>query len=70
MKTTKELSDQAFALGFQAAERKDSRAPALNQEFMQMMQENKGADWNPPLHAYARGYQAHADQAAAAGKEG
>jgi len=63
MLTMKELTDRAFALGYQAAERKESRAPALNEEFMTMMRENKGANWTPPLQAFARGYQAQVDKA-------
>ncbi len=62
MLTMKELTDRAFALGYQAAERKESRAPALNEEFMTMMRESVGADWTPPLQAFVRGYQSHEDQ--------
>jgi hypothetical protein len=70
MLTMKELTDRAFALGFQAAERKESRAPALNEEFMTMMRESTGVDWTPPLQAYVRGYQARVDQDADSGAEG
>lgn len=61
MLTMKELTERAFALGVQAAERNESRAPALNEEFMTMMQDNRGADWTPPLQAFARGYQSRID---------
>ena len=62
MMTLKEASERAFDLGRKAAENGESRAPALNGEFMAMMRENKGIDWTPPLLAFARGYQAVIDQ--------
>lgn len=61
MLTLKEASERAFTLGYEAAEKGEGRAPAMNEEFMQMMRENKGIDWTPPLQAYARGYQAFVD---------
>lgn len=62
MLTLRELVEAAFEMGYQAAERGESRAPALNEDFMKMMQENMVTDWTEPLQAYVRGHQTRTDK--------
>lgn len=68
MMTTKEITDRAFALGYQAAERNESRAPVQSQEFMDMMRSNHVAEWDAPLLAFAHGYDAQRKAAADSGE--